>query len=57
VKDTERIWKNILSFGPSTRFWVVASTDGVSRSHTLDKPYSVVLLWRRDQPHAKTSIW
>jgi hypothetical protein len=28
-----------------------------SRSHTLDTPHSVELLWTRDQPVAETSTW
>ena len=29
----------------------------VSRSHSLDAPYSVGLLWTSDQPDAETSTW
>jgi len=28
-----------------------------SRSHQLDTPHSVVLLWTSDQPKAQTSTW
>jgi hypothetical protein len=35
----------------------MASTYGASRSHTLDTPHSVGLLWTSDQPDAQTSTW
>jgi hypothetical protein len=43
--------------GASTRFRVMASPYGASRSHSLDKPDSVGLLWKNDQPEAETSTW
>ena len=35
----------------------MASSDGASRSPSLDPPNSVALPWMRDQPHAETSTW
>jgi hypothetical protein len=40
-----------------TRFRVMASSDGASRSHSLNTPNSVGLPWMRDQPHAENSTW
>jgi hypothetical protein len=34
-----------------------ASVFEASRSHSLDTPHSVGLLWTRDQPVAETSTW
>jgi len=42
-----------LFFAP-TRFRVMASSDGTSRSHS-DTPHSVGLLWTSDRPEAETS--
>ena len=39
----------------STRFQVMAYSYGVSRSHSLDTPHSVGLLWTSDQAFAETS--
>jgi hypothetical protein len=35
----------------------MASSDGASRSHSLNTPNSVGLPWMKDQPHAETSTW
>jgi hypothetical protein len=41
--------------GPSTRFWVMASPYGASRSHPLDTPHLVGFLYTSDQPDAQAS--
>ena len=41
--------------GASTRFQVMASPYGASRSHSLDTPHWVGLFWTSEQPDAKTS--
>ena len=41
--------------GASTRLRVVASPYGAPRSHSLDTPQSVGLLWKSDQPNAHSS--
>jgi len=40
--------------GDSTRFRVMASPYGASRSHSWDMPHSVGLLWTSDQSAAET---
>ena len=42
--------------GALTRFRVMASTYGASRSHSLDTPHSLWLLWTSDQSVAETSL-
>ena len=39
------------------RFLVMTSPYGASRSHLLDTPHSVGLLWTSDQPDAEISTW
>ena len=46
----------IFPCGTSTRFRVMASPYGISRSHSLDAQHSVGLLWTSDQLVAETSI-
>jgi len=43
--------------GASTVFLVTSSPYGASRSHSLDTPHSVGLLWTSDQADAKTFTW
>jgi hypothetical protein len=43
------------SCGALNRFQVMAYPSGASRSHSLDTPQSVGLLWISDQPDAETS--
>ena len=43
--------------GASTRFLVMASPYGASRSHSLCTTHSVCPLWTSDQPDAETSTW
>jgi hypothetical protein len=43
--------------GVSNRFRVMACTCGASRSHSMDTPQSVRLLWTSDQPVTETSTW
>jgi hypothetical protein len=47
----------IFFFSAAIRFWVMTSPYGTSRSHSLDNPHSVGLLWTSDQPYAETSSW
>jgi hypothetical protein len=42
-------------YGASLRFRVTATPYGASRSHSLDTPHSVGLLWTTHQPDAETS--
>jgi len=44
-----------ISCGTWTRFRVIVSRYGASRSHSLDAPHSAGLLWTSDQPHPETS--
>jgi len=41
--------------GPSIRFRVMACSYAASRSHSLDTPQSVGLVWMSDQTDAETS--
>jgi hypothetical protein len=43
--------------GDSTSFGDMVSHDGASRSHLLDTPHSIELLWASDQPEAETCTW
>jgi len=45
------------SCGILTRFGVMASPYGSSRSYLLDTPLPVALLWTSDQPDLETSTW
>jgi hypothetical protein len=49
-------WYNLLSFGASIRFRLMASTCGACQSHS-DKPHWLGLLWTSDQPNAVTYTW
>jgi len=50
--------KHYLFFcGSSARFRVMVFPDGALRSHQLNTPNSVGLLWTSDRPDAETSTW
>jgi len=54
----KRVWIHTFYFcGALTRFRVMAYPSGASRSHSLDTPQSVGLLWASDLPDAQTSTW